>query len=156
MQDLAQQDSGHQGPSLYDSDFYAWTHQQAALLRAGRFGEADIANIVEEIETLGRSEKRELVSRLTVLLMHLLKWRFQPALRGRSWRLTIQGQRLELARHMRDNPSLKSRLPEALADAFDSARVDAARQTGLEPADFPDKCPWSYDEIIEDAFWPES
>ena len=76
--------------SLYDRDFYAWANQQAALLRAGRLAEADIENIAEEIESMGRSEKRELVSRLVVLLQHLLKWQFQPLFRGASWRLTYR------------------------------------------------------------------
>lgn len=75
--------------TLYDQDFYAWANQQAALLRAGRLSEADIENIAEEIESMGRGEKRELVNRLTVLLLHLLKWQFQPSHRGNSWRLSI-------------------------------------------------------------------
>ncbi len=150
------QDFSPKNPSLYDADFYAWTHEQAALLRAGRFGEADIANIVEEIETLGRGEKRELVNRLAVLLMHLLKWRFQPDRRGRSWELTIKRQRIDLRDDMADNPSLKSKLPEAIATAFRLARVDAAQETGLELDVFPSVCPWGYDDMIDDAFWPES
>jgi hypothetical protein len=142
-------------PSSYETDFYAWANEQAALLRAGRLNEADIANIAEEIESMGRSEKRELVSRLAVLLMHLLKWRFQPSLRGNSWRLTIEAQRIELDRHLRDNPSLKAKLAEAVADAYRSALIEAARETGLGVATFSAACPWSYDEIINDAFWPE-
>lgn len=156
MQDMAKQGSGPETPSLYDSDFYSWANQQAALLRAGRLSEADIANIAEEIESLGRGEKRELVSRLTVLLMHLLKWQFQPDRRGRSWELTIKRQRIELVRHLKDNPSLKSRLAEAVADAFESARIDAAQETGLELDAFPTVCPWGYDDMIDDEFWPES
>ena len=84
--------------TLYDTDFYAWANEQAALLRAGRLSEADIENIAEEIESMGRSERSELVNRLTVLLVHLLKWRYQPGLRGRSWRLTIEEQRDQLDR----------------------------------------------------------
>ena len=71
--------------SLYDRDFYAWANEQAALLRAGRLTEADIENIAEEIESMGRSEKRELVGRLAILLQHLLKWQFQPGRRSASW-----------------------------------------------------------------------
>lgn len=150
------QDTGTKPPTLYETDFYAWTSEQAALLRAGRLAEADIANIVEEIETLGRSEKRELVSRLTVLLMHMLKWRHQARKRGKSWRLTIEDQRLELARHLRDDPSLKSKLAEAINDAYQSARLKAARETGLDKSTFPDACPWTYEEITDDNFWPEA
>ena len=150
------QDTSPKTPSLYDTDFHAWANRQAALLRAGRLGEADIANIAEEIESMGRSENRELVSRLVILLMHLLKWRFQPNKRGKSWRLTIRGQRIELRRHLKYNPSLKSRLADAMADAYESACVEAAKETALEPEAFPDSCPWIYNEIIDDAFWPEA
>src|ERR1700712_4659540 len=93
---------------LYDQDFYAWANEQAGLLRAGRLSEADIEHIAEEIESMGRSEKRELVNRLTVVLLHLLKWQFQPVLRGSSWRLTLEEQRNQLEDHIADNPSLKS------------------------------------------------
>src|SRR5689334_13690461 len=92
--------------TLYDTDFYAWTAEQAALLRAGRLSEADVENIAEEIESMGRSERRELVNRLTVLFVHLLKWRHQPGLRPRSWALTIEQQRIQLGRHLDHNPSL--------------------------------------------------
>ena len=98
-------------------DFYAWANEQAALLRAGRLSEADIENIAEEIESMGRSERRELVSRLTVLLVHLLKWRYQPDLRGRSWHLTIEQQRFRMQDHLADNPSLKSQLDEMMRTA---------------------------------------
>jgi hypothetical protein len=104
---------------------------------------------------LGRSEKRELVSRLAVLLMHLLKWRYQPKKRGKSWRLTIKTQRLSLRRHLRDNPSLKPQSGSAVADAFEEARLEAARETGLDEAAFPEQCPWTWDEIADDNFWPE-
>ena len=151
------QDTSPKSPSLslYEADFYAWANQQAALLRAGRLGEADIANIAEEIESMGKSEKRELINRLAVLLMHLLKWRFQPKKRGKSWRFTIRGQRLELRRHLRDNPSLKSQLDLATVDAYESAIIEAVRETSLDESKFPKACPWTYDEIIDDGFWPE-
>ena len=86
--------------SNYDSDFYAWANEQAALLRAGRLGQADIEHIAQEIESMGRTEKRELVSRLRVLLRHLLNWRFQPTGRGSSWKASIRVQRLDLAEHL--------------------------------------------------------
>ncbi len=108
--------------SLYDRDFYAWANEQAALLRAGRLTEADIENIAEEIESMGRSEKRELINRLAVLLSHLLKWQFQPAFRGNSWRLTIEEQRNRVDDHLGDNPSLKSQLDQAMRTAYRSAR----------------------------------
>ena len=91
---------------LYDQDFVAWANEQTALLRAGRLSEADIGHIAEEIESMGKTDKRELVSRLTVLLLHLLKWHVQPDRRGPSWEANITVQRDDLADHLNDNPSL--------------------------------------------------
>lgn len=90
--------------NLYTEDFYAWANQQAALLRAGKLEAADIAHIAEEIESMGRGEKRELINRLAMLLMHLLKWQYQPGLRGNSWRLTIREQRIRLRNLSRTTP----------------------------------------------------
>jgi len=140
--------------TLYERDFYAWANEQASLLRAGRLSEADIENIAEEIESMGRSEKRELVSRLKVLLIHLLKWQFQPALRGNSWRLSIEEQRRGVADHMADNPSLKDRLPAALVSAYADAILAAARETGLDRRTFPSPCVWSFEQMMDDDFWP--
>ncbi len=134
--------------NLYDRDFYAWANEQAGLLRAGNLTSADIANIAEEIETLGRSEKRELVSRLTVLLQHLLKWRFQPDRRGRSWELSIANTRDELADHLGDNPSLKAALPEAMKAAYRRACRGAELETGLPGDTFPVECPWTFDQAM--------
>jgi hypothetical protein len=92
----------------YGQDFFAWANEQAGLLRAGRLAEADIAHIADEIESMGKSEKRELVSRLTVLLLRLLKWQFQAALRSHSWRNSVRVQRISLDSLIRDNPSLMS------------------------------------------------
>ena len=141
--------------SLYDRDFYAWANEQAALLRAGKLESADIGNIAEEIESMGRSEKRELVNRLAVLLTHLLKWRFQPAHRGNSWRLTILEQRYRLDDHIADNPSLKSRLAEAIREAYRLARIESERETGLAGDTFPPECPFTFDEIGAESYWPE-
>jgi hypothetical protein len=136
---------------LYDRDFYAWSNEQAALLRAGDLSRADIANIAEEIETLGRSEKRELVSRLTVLLQHLLKWRFQPSLRGRSWELSIDNARDAILDHLADNPSLKAKLTEAMAAGYRTARRQAAVETGIDLTTFPVDCPWTFEQATRDA-----
>ncbi len=139
---------------LYEQDFYAWANEQATLLRAGRLSEADIEHIAEEIESMGKTEKRELVSRLTVLLLHLLKWQSQPALRGRSWRNTIRVQRIRLASHMKDNPSLKAMLDEAIVESYRIARIEAENETGLAEATFPAHCPWSFEQAIAEDFWP--
>ncbi len=141
--------------SLYDKDFYAWANEQAALLRSGKLSDADIEHIAEEIESMGKTEKRELFSRLKVLLMHLLKWQFQPVGRSVSWQLTIKEQRREVARHLADNPSLKARLSETMADAYGDAIIAAARETSMPEEVFPTSCPWSFEQIIDVAFWPD-
>ena len=141
--------------SLYERDFHAWASEQADLLRAGRLAEADIAHIVEEIESMGRSERRELVNRLTVLLLHLLKWRFQPALRGNSWRLSIKEQRIRLAAHLEDNPSLKAEIDQAILQAYRLAAIEAERETGLSESTFPTVCPFSFEQMMDERFWPE-
>lgn len=141
---------------LYDNDFYAWANEQAALLRAGNLSQADIEHIAEEIESMGKTEKRELVSRLSVLITHLLKWRYQPTLRGRSWRLTIKEQRNEVADHLSDNPSLKSKKQEAMAIAYRSAVIRAAKETAIDEDGFPTTCPWSFDQVIDPEFWPDA
>jgi hypothetical protein len=140
---------------LYDRDFYAWATEQAGLLRAGQLAQADIENIAEEIESMGRSEKRELVNRLTVLLLHLLKWQFQPGLRGNSWRGSIRVQRLSLASHLRDNPSLKAALPAAIEDAYRVALIEAGNETGLPESNFPAVCAWTFEQMMDEGFWPD-
>ncbi len=145
-----------QDVARYDSDFHAWTEEQAALLRAGRLSELDLPHLAEEIETLGRGEKREMVSRLAVLLLHLLKWSYQPARQGKSWRLTIEEQRRQLARHLRDNPSLRAWQDEALADAYGDAVLRAERETDLPRDLFPWASPYTFAQLMDDAFWPEA
>ncbi|MEI8396526.1 MAG: DUF29 domain-containing protein [Rhodospirillaceae bacterium] len=140
--------------SLYESDFYAWANEQAALLRAGQLTVADIEHIAEEIESMGKTEKREMVNRLAVLLMHLLKWRYQPERRGSSWRTTIRVQRLALKRHLLDNPSLKSKREEVTEDGYSTALIEAAGETGLPEESFPPVCPWSFEQVIDEKFWP--
>jgi Domain of unknown function DUF29 len=144
--------SNHQ---LYDQDFYAWTNEQAGLLRAGRLSEADVEHIAEEIENMGKSEKRELVSRLRVLLLHLLKWQYQPSRRGKSWKASIINTRDELEVHLADNPSLKSFIPVALTQAYRYAVRDAEVETGFALSTFPQSCPWTDSEIMDPDFWPD-
>jgi hypothetical protein len=134
---------------LYERDFYAWACEQAALLHAGRLAEADIANIAEEIDSMGRGEKRELVSRMTVLLQHMLKWQFQPERRGTSWRLSIENARDEIEDHLGDNPSLTAKLPESVTTAYRLARRKAAIETGIALDVFPGNCPWTCDQAMQ-------
>jgi uncharacterized membrane-anchored protein YjiN (DUF445 family) len=141
---------------LHDQDFYSWAIEQARLLRADRLSEADIEHIAEEIESLGKSEKRELVSRLLALLAHLLKWQYQPERRGKSWRNTIATQRLDVADHLADNPSLRAKLEQAIADASKRARLAAANETDFDADAFPAACPWTFDQIMDPDFRPEA
>ncbi len=134
--------------SLYEQDFYRWTQEQAALLKAGALSQLDIENLIEEVESMSRSEKREMVSRLAVLIMHLLKWDFQPELRGRSWELTIEEQRGELFDVLEDSPSLRPQLIETIEKAYRKAVLQAVRETGLSKSTFPETCPYSIEQIM--------
>ena len=140
--------------TLYETDFYAWTQRQAALLRAEEFEQIDWNNLIEEIESLGRSEKHEIASRLIVIIMHLLKLQQQPARRTRSWNVTISTQRVDLERLLADNPSLRARLPESVNQVYTDAVKKAAAETGLDKRTFPVQCPWSADQILDEEFWP--
>lgn len=140
--------------TAYETDFYGWIQQQAALLKGRQFDAVDLANIIEEIESMGRSEYRSLESRLTVLLLHLLKWKFQPARRGRSWELSIDEQRIRFDRLLRENPSLKSTL-NTIEDAYRLAVVKAAKETKMDKKSFPAVCPWNWQELMDSEFYPD-
>ncbi len=138
----------------YDTDFFAWTQEQARLLREGRFSEIDIENVAEELETLGRSEKREIESRLQVLLAHLLEWRHQSAKRSNSWRSTIVEQRSRLMRDLKDSPSLRRYPREILVEEYVVARLTASGETKLPLEAFPAECPFTIEEILDPDFLP--
>lgn len=139
----------------YEKDFYGWTQEQAALLRSGRLTDLDIENLIEEVETMGRSEKRELESRLTVLLLHLLKWKFQEIRRGGSWEMSIIEQRLRFEETLKENPGLKPKLDEILLNAYKFAVLQASRETKISRNVFPVSCPWTYDLILDESFYPD-
>lgn len=139
----------------YDRDFYAWANEQAALLRAGDVSRADVENIAEELERLGRTEKREFVGRLTALLSLLLKARFQPRKRSPSWKTEVASARGQLLEHLQDNPSLKDKLPEAIAAAFRNARRAAVDEAGPEDGVLPVACPWTFERMFDEKFWPD-
>lgn len=136
----------------YDSDFYTWSQEQGRLVREGRWNEVDRENVAEEIESLGREQFNRLESAFRVILMHMLKWDHQPRKRSRSWALSIETQRIELADVLGDNPGLKSRLDEAIARGYRKGRLDAIKETGLKASSFPDSCPYSFDDITSRAF----
>ena len=142
--------------NLYDTDFYAWTREQMAFLQHKQFERLDIDNLAEEIDSMGKSEKRTLSSRLEILLIHLLKWKFQPNLQSRSWSLTIKEQRRRLTRHLSENPSLTSKLEEETAQAYDIAIYEAAKETGFNEDFFPVKCEWTVEQLLDFDFLPGS
>jgi hypothetical protein len=140
--------------TLYDTDFYAWTQAQADLLRRTQFGQLDIANLVEEIEDMGKNRQRELNSRLQVLIAHLLKWHFQPGSRSRSWEATIRIQRAEIVDLLNDNPSLRAELDSFIQRAYPKAQQAAWGETGLELKVFPPTCPYTTRQILDNNFFP--
>jgi hypothetical protein len=140
----------------YDQDVVAWANEQAALLRAGKLSAIDTLHIAEEIEDVGKSEQRELASRMAVLLAHLLKWRLQPALRGASWRHTIAVQRMDVAYLLAEAPSLRTRFEDtAWRDVVWGKAVDgASRETGIDVDVFPATCPWTMEQALDAGFFP--
>ena len=139
----------------YEEDFYGWSMAMAGLLKERRMTELDFDNLIEEIESMGRSNFDQLTNRLAVLIAHLLKWKYQSNLKGHSWFYTIREQRGKVKRIISQNPSLKSRLDEAFAYAYKDAVYQAARETGLNEKDFPSQCPYTFDQCLDDEFYPD-
>jgi len=139
----------------YDDDFFAWTQEQARLLRSGEFSQVDIENVAEELESMGRSDKREIESRLEVLLMHLLKWQLQVRMRSPSWAATIREQRRRIQKLLRESPSLRPIIGQLIPEAYVEGREKAASETGLAEATFPDVCPFAPEQILSEDFLPE-
>ena len=140
----------------YQTDFYSWTQQQAALLKARQFNELDFDNLIEEIESMGASEKKELDSRLIELLLHLLKWQYQPKRKGSSWEVSIAKQRVGIRKVLRDNPSLKYQLEQRVIDCYPDAKSYAAIETKLSKSHFPEECPYSLEQLFNENFMPDS
>ena len=138
----------------YETDIVAWANEQSALLRAGRFADIDALRIAEEIEDVGKSERRELASRMVVLLVHLLKWQFQSGRRGSSWQRTIKEQRRSIAVHLRETPSLRTALadPNWQEAVWADAVAKAIDETGLDV--FPEDCPWRVEQVLAADFYP--
>lgn len=141
-----------------NEDYYAWTQETVEKLRQGRLSEINIDHLIEELEDMGKSERRELMSRLIVLLVHLLKWRYQPIRRGHSWELTLKGQRLAVEDVFADNPSLRPELAATGKRAYQRARIDAAQETGLDETTFPatfEQTGWSWDQVLDMDYLPD-
>jgi hypothetical protein len=141
--------------SLHETDLYAWTQQQLHLLKTGQLSALDVQGLIEEVADMGGSLRNQLENRLSVLLMHLLKWQYQPNYRGRSWLLTLKEQRRKIERLLRQNPSLKASLPQLIEDAYGDAILAAARETGLPESTFPEELPYAAQQILSADFFPE-
>ncbi|MEH2372503.1 DUF29 domain-containing protein [Nostoc sp.] len=143
------------GSSLYEQDFYLWIQTTAELLKQGRLTELDLENLIDEIETIGRSEKKALRSNLEVMLMHLLKYKYQAEKRSGSWRATIREHRKRLRQALEESPSLKPYFDEVFGLCYDEARLLAADETELHPAIFPEQSPFTPEQALDPDFLPE-
>jgi hypothetical protein len=139
---------------LYEQDFYLWCLDICATLGAREFEALDVSHLIEEIRALAGRDRREVASRLETLVLHLLKWGYQPSERSGSWRGTIRRERREIARLLAQSPSLQRFVPDHITTGYFSAREDASDETDLPLATFPETCPWTPKEILDDAFWP--
>jgi len=150
--------------ALYDQDFERWAQTQADLLRHGKFQHLDVEHLIAELEDMGKSSQRELASRLIILIAHLLKGQFQfdklsdkwKEFEGKSWRNTLLEQRTQLGFLLAKAPSLTAALDLACAEAYPAARRLAIKETGLPPGGFPDHCPYTIDQLLDEDFHPVS
>ena len=138
-----------------NGDYYAWAIETAERLRAGRLSEVDLNSVAQELEDMGKAQRHALASHLKVLIVHLLKWRYQPSFRGVSWRLSITNARDEIAELLEDSPSLEPKIGELVARRYRAARSRAALETGLSEDTFPSTCPFSEDQMLDASYWPD-
>ena len=144
-----------QNDSLYEKDFFRWIETTAKLLKEGKFSELDIDNLVEEIETMGRSEKNVLESNLIILILHLLKWKYQTNKRSGSWKRSIREHRRRIHKAFKNSPSLKPYFQEIFTEAYQDGRKQASDETGLSLKIFPQESPFTIEEILDEDFLPD-
>lgn len=140
--------------SSYAQDFNQWTTETANLLRDRRWAEIDLDHLIEEVQDLGKRERRAIESYLTIILIHLLKWQYQPQRRSDSWTTSINNSRVQIEAEAEDSPSLKDYPTEVLDKAYTKARRKAAQQTDLSLDVFPAQCPYLIDQILKDEWLP--
>jgi len=140
--------------SEYEKDFYAWLMKNAQLMREKRFADIDAEHIAEELESMGRSERRELSNRLSVLLAHLIKWQFQAVKRSKSWKNTITTQRIDIKELLNESPSLRYDIEQKIDSAYEKAKLKAEDETGIDAKIFPKNCPFSLEQIMDRNFFP--
>jgi hypothetical protein len=141
--------------SLYEQDYAQWLEVMAAFIRDRKYEQLDWENLLEELESMGKNEQRELESRLIVLLMHLLKFQYQPSHRTKSWQNTIRNQRTEIGLLLKKSPSLRAKLLFFVEEAYPTARFDAADETDLPLEIFPDRVLYSLEEILDKSWFPQ-
>ena len=141
-------------PADYENDFLLWIDKQVELLRAKKFEQLDLDNLIEEMDSMGRSLRRELGSRLKVLLMHLLKCEFQPDRKTSSWLVTIEGQRFDIGMLLEENPSLRREVSQSANRVYERAVRAAALETGLPESNFPPESPYSSEQLLDSTFFP--
>jgi hypothetical protein len=140
---------------LYHTDFYQWAQMQAAALRAKDIAALDLEHLAEEIESLGKRDRRAVESNLEVILLQLLKWAYQPERRGRSWEKSLLQARHRLAKLLHENSSLANQVAGFLGEGYPHARRLAAVETSLPLTTFPSTCPWAGKQVLDEDFWPE-
>ncbi|MFZ4675276.1 MAG: DUF29 domain-containing protein [Nodosilinea sp.] len=140
--------------SLYGTDYVSWLEATAAALKCQDYGSIDWGNVIEEIEDMGRRERQSLKSNLVVLLLHLLKWQFQPDQQSNSWKASIVEHRQRLQDSLEESPSLKPYLKTILPRAYGNAVERAAAETGLAEATFPQACPYTISQMMAKDFLP--
>lgn len=139
---------------LYNHDYYLWLVHTAQLIKEGKFLEIDANNLIEEIEDMGRSEKRAVKSNLIILLLHLLKYKYQPAKRTNSWKASIREHRRRLRDDFKTSPSLKPYFQQIFAESYQDSREQAADETGLPIDTFPSHCPFTVSEVLDSNYLP--
>jgi hypothetical protein len=142
----------------YEEDFYAWTMAEADLLRKGQFSALDVPHLIEELESMGASEKRQLVASMAQLIFHLLKWQFQPDFREfskRSWGASIKEQRKKVKKILLQNPSLKPKIEESIIDGYEDSMFLIEKETPIDLKKLPQECPYTFKQLMDNEFYPE-
>jgi hypothetical protein len=138
----------------YNQDFYSWIYKNIDLLKQRKFSEIDVDILIDELESMTKYEKRELSNYFMVLIANLLKWQFQPEQRGGSWRGSIHEQRIKITKQLEDSPSLKNNIEESISKSYSKSVALAAKELDLPLTWFPERCPYSIDQLLNEDFYP--
>lgn len=138
----------------YEQDFYSWIHKNIEILKQRKFSELDVDILIDELESMAKRDIRELVSRFMILIAHLLKWQFQPTRRSSSWNGSICEQRIRIIKQLKESPSLKNQLTEAVKAAYPDALELAMKETHLAVTVFPNECPYLIEQLLDKNFYP--